>query len=221
MERQQLLKEVKIRNNAKVIQEKMAKTFSCRRHEVVGGSPAADDFKERWPALFCESEIKEEFRRITTISLEQSFMYKLDHYTPRLTALMKAKGGVVGTRLRPRLDKLSQNPSTDMRRDAVIRGLILYLGEKEEELFEDCLEDNRSDATHHIVKILVVHGTDGEEPVDVSILLEGKEVLTGCSSTAKACTLLMGLIYALNLAYSSAEKPYASFRPRFVRTQQL
>nr|XP_029137678.1 uncharacterized protein LOC114921648 [Labrus bergylta] len=165
MERQQLLKEVKIRNNAK---------------------------------------IKEEFRRITTISLEQSFMYKLDHYTPKLTALMKAKGGVVGTRLRPHLDKLSQNPSTDMRRDAVIRGLILYLGEKLEELFEDCLEDNRSDATHHIVKILVVHGTDGEEPVDVSILLEGKEVLTGCSSTAKACTLLMGLIYALNLAYPSA-----------------
>ncbi|KAM6992389.1 uncharacterized protein ora6 [Tautogolabrus adspersus] len=149
------------------------------------------------------SQIKEEFRRITTISLEQSFMYKLDHYTSKLTVLMKAKGGVVGTRLRPHLDKLSQNPSTDMRRDAVIRGLILYLGEKEEELFEDCLEDNRSDATQHIVKILVVHGTDGEEPVDVSILLEGKEVLTGCSSTAKACTLLMGLIYALNLAYPS------------------
>lgn len=53
-------------------------------------------------------QIKEEFWRITTISLEQSFMYKLDHYTPKLTALMKAKGGVVGTRLRPHLDKLSQ-----------------------------------------------------------------------------------------------------------------
>lgn len=64
-------------------------------------------------------------------------------------------------------------------------------------------EDNRSDATQHIVKILVVHGTDGEEPVDVSIILEGKEVLTRCNSTAKACTLLMGLIYSLNLAYPS------------------
>lgn len=53
-------------------------------------------------------QIKEEFRRITTISLEQSFMYKLDHYTPKLIALMKAKGGVVGTKLRPFLDKLSQ-----------------------------------------------------------------------------------------------------------------
>ncbi|KAJ8345977.1 hypothetical protein SKAU_G00301700 [Synaphobranchus kaupii] len=102
----------------------MAKTFSCRRLEVVSGSPAADDFKERWPALFCEAEIKEEFRRITTISLEQRYMCKLDHYTPKLTALMKAKGGVVGTKLRPILDKLSQNQSIEMRREAVLRGLV-------------------------------------------------------------------------------------------------
>lgn len=53
-------------------------------------------------------QIKEEFRRITTISLEQCFMYKLDHYAPKRIALMKAKGGVVGTKLRPFLDKLSQ-----------------------------------------------------------------------------------------------------------------
>ncbi|MEQ2297917.1 hypothetical protein AMECASPLE_039640, partial [Ameca splendens] len=86
----------------------MAKTFCCRRLEVVSDSPAAADFQERWPALFCEAEIKEEFRRITTISLEQTFMYKLDHYTPKLTTLMKGKGGVVGTKLRPFLDKLSQ-----------------------------------------------------------------------------------------------------------------
>lgn len=35
----------------------MAKTFSYRRLEVVSGSPAAEDFKERWPALFCEAEV--------------------------------------------------------------------------------------------------------------------------------------------------------------------
>lgn len=52
-------------------------------------------------------QIKEEFRRIT-ISLEQTFMYKLDTYTPKLVTLMKAKGGEVGTKLRPFLYKLSQ-----------------------------------------------------------------------------------------------------------------
>ncbi|KAI9543826.1 hypothetical protein NQZ68_008874 [Dissostichus eleginoides] len=62
-------------------------------------------------------------------------------------------------------------------------------------------EDSRSDATKHVLKILVVHGANGEDPVDAALLLEGKEIMPGCGSTAKACTLLMGLIYALNLAY--------------------
>lgn len=53
-------------------------------------------------------QIKEEFCRITTISLEQTFMYKLDAYSPKLLTLMKAKGGEVGTKLRPFLYKLSQ-----------------------------------------------------------------------------------------------------------------
>lgn len=55
-------------------------------------------------------------------------------------------------------------------------------------------EDTCSDPTEHILKILVVHGADREDPVDVSILLEGREMFPGCGSTAKACTLLMGLI---------------------------
>lgn len=59
LERQELLNEVKKKNNNKVIQEKMAKTFSYRRLEVVSGSPAAEDFRERWPALFCEAEVGE------------------------------------------------------------------------------------------------------------------------------------------------------------------
>ncbi len=57
MERQELLEEVKKKNNHKVIKKKWQKTFSYRRLEVVSGSPAAEDFKERWPALFCEAEV--------------------------------------------------------------------------------------------------------------------------------------------------------------------
>nr|XP_061785574.1 uncharacterized protein LOC133576400 isoform X2 [Nerophis lumbriciformis] len=127
-------------------------------------------------------------------------MHKLDEHTPKLITLMKAKGGAVGIKMRPLLDRLSQKQSIEMRRETIIRSLILYVGEKEEELFEDCLEDSRSDVSNHILKILVVHGAD-EDPVDVSILVEGHEILPGCNITAKACSLLMGLIYALNLAY--------------------
>ncbi|XP_041824838.1 uncharacterized protein LOC121629270 [Melanotaenia boesemani] len=202
--RQELLNDVKMKSNTKVIQKKMARTFSYRRLEVVSGSPTANDLKDRWPALFYEAEIKEEFCRITTISLEQTFMLKLDQYTPKIIGLIEAKGGVIGAKLRPFLHKLSQNQSIEMKRETVIRGLIVYLGEKPEELIEDCLENCRSYDLRHILKILVVHGTDGEDPVEVSIFLEGQEILSECGCTAKACALLMGLIYALNLAYPTA-----------------
>lgn len=154
-------------------------------------------------------QIKQEFRRITNIPLEQTFMHKLDEYAPKLVRLMKDKGGVVGLKMRWLLDRpsqvclfglficftgrwayffshsqtrthhkphftrtlhvlqtqkqtyaflcfhstvhcvrimlmfmfliCSQKQSIEMRRETVIRSLILYLGEKQEELFEGCL----------------------------------------------------------------------------------
>lgn len=71
--RQELPNEVKKRNNTKVIWEKMAKTFSWRRLEVVSGSPCAADFKERWPALFCEAEVGESINnKMLPASLDSS-----------------------------------------------------------------------------------------------------------------------------------------------------
>lgn len=57
-ERLQLLDEVKKKNNAKIIADKMSKTFSSRRLEVVTLSPSVDAFKERWPALFSEAQVR-------------------------------------------------------------------------------------------------------------------------------------------------------------------
>uniref|UniRef100_A0A3Q2YK06 Uncharacterized protein n=1 Tax=Hippocampus comes TaxID=109280 RepID=A0A3Q2YK06_HIPCM len=56
-------------------------------------------------------------------------------------------------------------------------------------------------SSEHTLKILVVHGAEGEDSADVSILLEGREILPARGDTAKACMLLMGVIYALNLAH--------------------
>ncbi|XP_023806029.1 uncharacterized protein LOC110015578 [Oryzias latipes] len=136
--RKELLTDVKKKYNGKEIQEKIAATFSSRRLEVVRSTPSIKDFMERWPALFSETEIKEEFYRLTTISLEQKFIYNLDKYTPKLIGLMEAKGGIIGSKLKPILLKLRQNQSIKMRREAVINGLILYLGEKQDELIKDC-----------------------------------------------------------------------------------
>lgn len=56
-ERIALLSELKQRDNEVVIKAKMEKTFSHRRLEIVEQRPMIGEFKERWPALFQESEV--------------------------------------------------------------------------------------------------------------------------------------------------------------------
>ncbi|XP_059202021.1 uncharacterized protein LOC131981650 [Centropristis striata] len=205
-ERLDLINEIK-KNNAKVIGENMSKTFSFRRVEVVTLSPAVRAFKERWPGLFTEAQIKEEFRRITTVSLEETFMLKLDEYTPRLLQLMRAKGGAAATRMQPLLNTVNEFLSIENRRDVVVSCLIEYLGEQKEDLFQDCQEDIAEDHTDQTMKVLVIHNPIAEvDPADVSIVIEGDKVLNGCGNRTKACMLLMGLIYALNLEYPKSLK---------------
>ncbi|MEQ2280784.1 hypothetical protein AMECASPLE_023522 [Ameca splendens] len=154
--------------------------------EVVTQSPVINVFKDRWPALFSESQIKEEFHRITTISLEETFMRKLDVYTPCLLQLMRGKGGVAGSRMCPLLDTINQ-------------------GEHE-------------DHTDQTMKVLVVHNPLAEkDPAEVSVVIEGNRVLNGCGNRTKACVLLMGLIYGLNLEYPKMLKnTFAVFQKTFL-----
>lgn len=52
------------------------------------------------------------------------------------------------------------------------------------------------------MKLLVIRSSPAvEDQDDVVIVIEGIKVLNGCGNRTKACVLLMGLIYALNLEY--------------------
>ena len=51
------------------------------------------------------------------------------------------------------------------------------------------------------VKKMKVHSS-----TDVSIVIEGTEVLDNCGSVAKACLVLMGIINAVNLSYPPKTK---------------
>ncbi|XP_056118324.1 uncharacterized protein LOC130095593 [Rhinichthys klamathensis goyatoka] len=133
-ERVDLLKEIQKKNNKMVIGEIMEKIFSFQRLEIINHCPAVKDFMERWPALFCESEIKNEFRRITKIQLEPTFLQKLDLYSPKLLDFFKMNGGDAGLNLRSVLDSRCQQ--VEDKRDAVIRCRLSYLGESSQELIE-------------------------------------------------------------------------------------
>lgn len=56
-QRVDLLYECKKRDNNRVIDEKMAKTFSLRRNDVILNKPPVIEFKARWPALFEPSQV--------------------------------------------------------------------------------------------------------------------------------------------------------------------
>lgn len=57
-ERLELVDETKKKSNSKAIEEKMWKTFSVRRMEVVTTSPAVTVLRERWPGLFSKAQVR-------------------------------------------------------------------------------------------------------------------------------------------------------------------
>lgn len=68
-------------------------------------------------------------------------------------------------------------------------------------------KDNDRSCQSQTMKILLVYSQDDPvDPVDVALVIDGSEVLTKCGNKTKACILLMGLIYALNLQYPSKLK---------------
>ncbi|KAI3363584.1 hypothetical protein L3Q82_001178 [Scortum barcoo] len=82
--------------NFSVIDTKMSKTFAARRLEIVNSRPSVLHVKERWPALFLESQVFAEYQRINNQRLSVELYAALDKHTERLLALateMQGKSG--------------------------------------------------------------------------------------------------------------------------------
>lgn len=56
------------------------------------------------------------------------------------------------------------------------------------------------DLHSQVMKILITKGATASDPASVTIMIEGTEVVGGMN-VSRACTLLIGLIYVLNLSY--------------------
>ncbi|KTG31534.1 hypothetical protein cypCar_00044298 [Cyprinus carpio] len=202
--RLELISETKKKNNGRVINEMMSRTFSLRRQEIVGQAPSVADLLERWPALFEPSQICEEFLRISGISLESTFMSQLDRQTPKLLSLFNAKGGAVGQRIKLQMMTLIQDPSASVekRREVVLRCLIEYMGERQEDLISVHHSHDETEVQAELgscpLKIYMCH-----QPDTIGIIIEGQPVVRGVPNLSKACCLLFGLTYALDLKYPS------------------
>lgn len=53
-------------------------------------------------------QIEEEFKRITTLRLERTFLTNLDKHTPKLLEAFRKKGGNAGAKMKPLLDSVNE-----------------------------------------------------------------------------------------------------------------
>ncbi|XP_073723441.1 uncharacterized protein [Misgurnus anguillicaudatus] len=204
---EELLGDVYIRDNLRVVNEKMATTFSIRRQEIVKESLAVDVLMLRWPALFHVTQIKEEFKRLTAVDLESTFIGNLDKVMANLLGLFHAKGGIAGYKIRETMKLLDQDHGVDIRREVVIRCLIVYLSENIEDLIEHYQDTTAvEDIAEHSLKIITRGGAPDGTPFDAEIVLDGIRVLGGLSSLMSPCISLFGLIYSLDLCYPKGLK---------------
>lgn len=90
--------------------------------------------------------------------------------------------------------------SVERTREIVIRCLIEYLGEHEGHL----KEFNNLELEQLIMAITVTRASTSNK--DIGIVIKGVEVITGLEDIARACSVLLGLNYALNLDYPSQLK---------------
>ncbi|KAF0032198.1 hypothetical protein F2P81_014488 [Scophthalmus maximus] len=126
-ERLKLLSEVGIRNNERVIADKMAHTFAIRRQEVVNQEPSIKFFQDRWPALFQQNE----------------------------------------------------NENIHLRRECVLKTLIVYLGEDPDDLIKEYLDSRAGLAETELEQLTMavfVIRKEGEglqePPEDIGIVIE-------------------------------------------------
>ncbi|XP_035857795.1 uncharacterized protein LOC116054844 isoform X4 [Sander lucioperca] len=186
----------------------MANTFAYRRHEVVNQEPSIQDFKDRWPALFTQKEVNTEFQRLVAVPLEDKFMAQLDMHSSQLIKVIRAKGGATRQKTANIMDTLDQTVDINLRRECVLKALTVFLGEDAHHLIKEYLDSGADDAQRDLEQLTMavfVIRKEGERlqepPEDIGIVIEGVEVLHELTSVASACALLLGLIYALNLAY--------------------
>ncbi|XP_026042821.1 uncharacterized protein LOC113033338 [Astatotilapia calliptera] len=97
--------------------------------------------------------------------------------------------------------------AVEIRREYIAKGLCVYLNEDPEKLVKDYLEVDKSIATaiaETVFSICVFRSEGaepGDDPQDVIIVLEGVEVMGELGNVVFAVTMLLGLVYSLNLSY--------------------
>ncbi|XP_076849675.1 sterile alpha motif domain-containing protein 3-like [Brachyhypopomus gauderio] len=177
--RQVLVNEMmKKKPNGSTVKREMDVTFALRRKEVVKDKPAVSQMVQRWPALFTESQVFQEFSRVVGKNLKDNFFDALDRFSPSLMELFRKKRGLTGQLLAALLCQAKTTEPTDVR-CLCLRGLPVILGDDHSAFFRTSNDPADKDLySQTAVGILCIDEDNPQQsPVRVGIILEGNLVI--------------------------------------------
>ncbi|XP_058478218.1 uncharacterized protein LOC131474286 [Solea solea] len=140
-------------------------------------------------------QINAEFMRITTVPLETKFLAQLDKHMSKLLDVIRSKGGRVQEQTKRTLQVLDETVDITIRRECILKSLMIYLGEPVHHLIKE-YQENEADELEQATMAIVVSGQE-----DIKIVIDGIEVLKEVPTTAAAVAMFFGLTYALKLKY--------------------
>ncbi|KAJ4918687.1 hypothetical protein JOQ06_022469, partial [Pogonophryne albipinna] len=120
-----------------VIKEKMQRTFSLRRQEILQ-EPKIPEFLNKWPALFDVNQLGV----YAAVPLTSKFLGELDRLTDDLIRVFHTKGGAAGRKIRAVMAKTDNSEDINVRRDCVLSCLSIYLNEDLDTLVKEYVEVN-------------------------------------------------------------------------------
>ncbi|KAM4616770.1 uncharacterized protein ACJ7VT_009564 [Polymixia lowei] len=151
------------------------------------------------------AEINAEFMRVTTVPLETKFLAQLDKHSSKLLEVIRSKGGRVKEQTTRTLQVLDETVDITIRRECILKSLMIYLGEPVEHLIKENQDMQENEADQLEQATMAIFVTGGEDPShppkDIKIVIDGKQVLNEAPSVPTAVAMFFGLTYALNLKY--------------------
>ncbi|XP_039520036.1 uncharacterized protein LOC120473991 isoform X1 [Pimephales promelas] len=203
----------------------MSDTFSKRRKEIVGDQPLIGDVMARWPAMFCERQVRAEFKRVVSTDLLESFLDGLDDLAPRLLEVYEAATkSAKKPALKAILDCLKKDDTNERRRTAALLGLPHYLREEPSDIIRMCDAHGETLAeAMEGVQLGLLIGYEGDnqdafphEIFNVAVVVEETVVLHNFKDVPSSFAMLLGIIYCVNLEYPQAMKYSFEFLQRVV-----
>uniref|UniRef100_A0A1A8ACE3 Uncharacterized protein n=1 Tax=Nothobranchius furzeri TaxID=105023 RepID=A0A1A8ACE3_NOTFU len=117
--------------------------------------------------------------------------------------------------------RLMQDADADIRRECILRSLIIYLGERVEDLIKEYMMSQKDEAEEELqsttMALFVFRDNSSllHQPRDIGIITDGVEVLNELPSVSAGVAMVFGLCYALNM-----ENP-RGFRLTFEALQKI